>query len=40
MKFGYTPISAKELIDAIRNNILNNQGHDETMKRISLLISR
>jgi uncharacterized tellurite resistance protein B-like protein len=39
IKFGYTPTPAKELIDAIRNNILNNQGHDETMKRVSLLIS-
>ncbi len=39
IKFGYTPTPAKELIEAIHTNILNNQGHDETMKRVSLLIS-
>lgn len=38
IKFGYTPSPAKELIDAIRANILNKQSHDETMKRVSLLI--
>jgi uncharacterized tellurite resistance protein B-like protein len=38
IKFGYTPAPAKELVDAIRHNILNNQNHDETMKRVALLI--
>lgn len=40
IKFGYTPAPAKALIDAIRHNIENNQGPDETMTRVSLLLTQ
>ena len=38
IKFGYPRINVKELIDTIRSNIQHDQGHDETMKRVSMLI--
>jgi len=38
IKFGYPRINVKELIDTIRLNIQNGQSHDETMKRVSMLI--
>lgn len=39
IKFGYSKDRAKELIEAIRNNILNKQTHDETMKRVEWMIN-
>lgn len=39
IKFGYSKDHAKELIEAIRNNILNKQTHDETMKRVEWMIN-
>lgn len=39
IKFGYSKDRAKELIEAIRNNILNKQNHDETMKRVEWMIN-
>jgi len=38
VKFGYPRQHVKELIDSIKNNIQNNQTHDETYKRVSILI--
>ncbi len=38
IKFGYPRINVKELIDTIRSNIQHDQGHDETMKRVAMLI--
>ncbi len=38
IKFGYPRQHIKELIDSIKNNIQNNQTHDETYKRVSILI--
>lgn len=39
IKFGYNRDRVKELIEAIRNNILNKQSHDETMKRVEWMIN-
>jgi uncharacterized tellurite resistance protein B-like protein len=39
VKFGYNRDKVKELVDTIQSNILHGQGHAETMKRVSLLIS-
>ncbi len=38
VKFGYRRESIKELIDTIKSNIQNGQGHDETMKRAELML--
>ena len=38
IKFGYPRINVKELIDTIRSNIQHGQNHDETMKRVQMLI--
>ena len=38
IKFGYPRMNVKELIDTIRLNIQHGQSHDETMKRVTLLI--
>lgn len=38
VKFGYPKGQINELIDLIRANIKNGQGHDETMKRVDLMI--
>ncbi len=38
IKFGYPRINVKELIDTIRLNIQHGQSHDETMKRVVMLI--
>lgn len=39
VKFGYKRENIKEIIDTIRNNIKNNQSHDETMKRVELFLN-
>jgi uncharacterized tellurite resistance protein B-like protein len=39
VKFGYNRNKIKELVDTIQSNIQHGQGHAETMKRVSLLIS-
>ena len=38
VKFGYRSDAAKEIINAIKSNIENENGPDETMKRISFFI--
>lgn len=38
IKFGYPRMNVKELIDTIRLNIQHGQTHDETMKRVAMLI--
>ena len=38
VKFGYNRDKVKDLIEAVRNNILNKQGHDETMKRVEWML--
>ncbi len=38
IKFGYPRINVKELVDTIRLNIEHGQNHEETMKRVALLI--
>lgn len=38
IKFGYPRMNVKELVDTIRLNIQHGQSHDETMKRVTLLI--
>ena len=38
IKFGYQREHVKELIETIKGNIQNGQGHDETMKRAALMI--
>lgn len=38
VKFGYKRENIKELIDTIQSNILHNQTHEETFKRVSLLV--
>ena len=39
IKFGYNRNQVGELIETIQGNIANGKGHDETMKRASLLIA-
>ncbi len=39
IRFGYKREKATELIETIQSNIKYGQGHDETMSRVSLLIS-
>jgi uncharacterized tellurite resistance protein B-like protein len=39
IKFGYAREGVKELIDTIRANIHHGQGHDETMKRVAIMIT-
>lgn len=38
VKFGYKRERVKELIETIRSNIKNKQGHDETMKRVEWML--
>ncbi len=38
-KFGYSPRSIGDLISTIRANIKNGQSHDETMKRVDMLLN-
>jgi uncharacterized tellurite resistance protein B-like protein len=38
VKFGYPRANIEPLIVAIRANITNGQSHDETMKRVDLLL--
>jgi uncharacterized tellurite resistance protein B-like protein len=38
IKFGYPRDRTKDIVDSIRMNIMNKQGHDETMKRVELLL--
>ncbi|MEK6780810.1 MAG: hypothetical protein AABY93_03855 [Bacteroidota bacterium] len=38
IKFGYPRMNVKELIDNVRSNIQNGQNHDETLKRVAMLI--
>lgn len=38
VKFGYPRPQINELIEVIQANIKNGQGHDETMKRVELMI--
>jgi len=38
IKFGYPRINVKELIDTIRSNIQHGQSHEETLKRVAMLI--
>jgi uncharacterized tellurite resistance protein B-like protein len=38
VKFGYSKSHVDDLITAIRANIQNGQGHDETMKRVEMMI--
>jgi len=39
VKFGYNKDKVEELIEAIRGNITNNQSHDESYKRLGMLIA-
>jgi uncharacterized tellurite resistance protein B-like protein len=39
IKFGYKRERVKELVDIIKANILNGQGHDEAMKRSEMMIA-
>jgi uncharacterized tellurite resistance protein B-like protein len=39
IKFGYNRDRVKELVDTIQSNISHGQKHDETMKRVALLIA-
>lgn len=39
VKFGYPRNKSKELIDTIQSNIKHGQSHDETFKRVELLIA-
>lgn len=39
VKFGYPRPNIDEMINLIRANINNGQGHDETMKRVEILIA-
>ena len=39
IKFGYPRDKVKELIEAIKANIENGQDHEETMKRVKLMIN-
>lgn len=39
IKFGYKRERTQELIDTIQSNIKHGQGHDETYKRIELLVA-
>jgi uncharacterized tellurite resistance protein B-like protein len=39
VKFGYKREGTQELIDTIQSNIKHGQGHDETYKRIELLVA-
>lgn len=38
IKFGYNRANVDELLDAIRLNIKNGQGYDETMKRVEPML--
>jgi uncharacterized tellurite resistance protein B-like protein len=38
VKFGYKRERVRELVDTIRSNIKNKQGHDETMKRVEWML--
>ena len=39
IKFGYRREKAQELIDTIQSNIKFGQSHDETFKRVEMLVS-
>lgn len=39
VKFGYPRANVNEILAAVRANIKNGQGHDETMKRVALMLS-
>jgi len=39
VKFGYSRDRMQEMIDTIQSNIKHGQGHEETYKRVELLIS-
>jgi uncharacterized tellurite resistance protein B-like protein len=39
IKFGYSRERTEELIDTIQSNIKFGQGHDETFKRVELLVA-
>jgi len=39
IKFGYNRERTEELIDTIQSNIKFGQGHDETFKRVELLVA-
>lgn len=39
IKFGYPKAKADDLIEAIQGNIKHGQDHDETMVRVSLMLS-
>src|SRR5580704_10026542 len=39
IKFGYSRDNVKELIEAIKANIENGQNHEETMKRVTLMLN-
>lgn len=39
IRFGYKRELSKEIIETIQSNIKYGQGHDETMKRLELLLS-
>ncbi len=39
IKFGYPRAQAKELIETIQSNIRYKQSHDETFKRVELMIA-
>ncbi|HMI67776.1 MAG TPA: hypothetical protein VK517_17160 [Cyclobacteriaceae bacterium] len=39
VKFGYHREGVKELVDTIMANIHHGQGHDETMKRVAIMIA-
>lgn len=38
VKFGYPRTNINEILSAIRANIKNGQGHDETMKRVAMML--
>lgn len=39
IKFGYPKTKADDLIEAIQGNIKHGQDHDETMRRVSLMLN-
>lgn len=38
VKFGYPRTNINEILSTIRANIKNGQGHDETMKRVAMML--
>ncbi|HBK89877.1 MAG: hypothetical protein U0289_09000 [Cyclobacteriaceae bacterium] len=39
VKFGYPRNNINEILSTIRANIKNGQGHDETMKRVAMMLA-